>query len=117
MNLLKDIFEKWDPGIKHKKIKILNGEYQEWLERYPAFTTNPNIQVSEFKNVELDEKMFGPFEYPDWAYSDPEDEILKEERRRKSKLKNESGSNKNIDVEMYHGDNMMTYCHLDPSLR
>jgi len=107
INLLKDIFEKWDPGIKHKKIKILNGGYQEWLERYPAFTTNPNIEIPEFKNVELD-KIFETLEYPDWVYSDSEDEILKEERRMKNKLNKKSNSNKDIDVEMDHGDNKLT---------
>lgn len=102
VNLLKNIFEKWDPGIKHNKIKILNGGYQEWLERYPAFTTNPNIQIPEFNNAEDEilETLKGDFEYPDWVYSDEEDEVLKEERMRKSKL-----NNKNIDVEMDHGDN------------
>lgn len=102
VNLLKNIFEKWDPGIKHSKIKILNGGYQEWLARYPAFTTNPNIQIPELNNVENEilETLKGDFEYPDWVYSDEEDEILKGERIRKSKL-----NNKNIDVEMDHGDN------------
>lgn len=102
VNLLKDIFEKWDPGIKHSKIKILNGGYQEWLARYPAFTTNPNIQIPELNNVENEilETLKGDFEYPDWVYSDEDDEILKEERIRKSKL-----NNKNVNVEMDHGDN------------
>lgn len=97
INLLKNIFEKWDPGIKHKKIKILNGGYQEWLERYPAFTTNPNIQIPEFNNVEND--ILEMFEYPDWVIPD-ENESL-EERKRKSKLNNK-GSNK--DIEMEHSD-------------
>lgn len=103
INLLKNIFEKWDPGIKHKKIKILNGGYQEWLERYPAFTTNPNIQIPEFNNVE--NEILEMFEYPDWVISSPdeENEILKEEQKRKSKLNNMKGSNK--DIEMDHGDN------------
>lgn len=96
--LLKNIFEKWDPGIKHNKIKILNGGYQEWLERYPAFATNPNIQIPEFNNVK--NEILDSFEYPDWVYSDEEDEGLKEERIRKNKL-----NKKNMDVEMDHGDN------------
>lgn len=98
VNLLKNIFEKWDPGIKYNKIKILNGGYQEWLERYPAFTTNPNIQIPEFNNVE--NEILSTFEYPDWVYSDEEDEGLKEEQIRKNKL-----NKKNMDVEMDHGDN------------
>ncbi|KAL6255320.1 hypothetical protein P5V15_013660 [Pogonomyrmex californicus] len=106
LNLLKDIFEKWDPGKKYKKIKILNGGYQEWLNRYPAFTTNPNIKIPEFNNVEDD--ILESFEYPDWVNSDEEDEILKEERRRKNILNNSRRPNKDIDVEMDHGDNKST---------
>ncbi|XP_018050969.1 PREDICTED: ubiquitin carboxyl-terminal hydrolase 8-like [Atta colombica] len=107
INLLKDIFEKWDPGIKHKKINILNGGYQEWWERYPAFTTNPSIEVPEFKIVTLDEKILDTFEYPSWACSDSEDEILKkeEEQETENKLNNMIGSNNSIDMEMDHGDN------------
>ncbi|XP_011065993.1 PREDICTED: ubiquitin carboxyl-terminal hydrolase 8-like isoform X3 [Acromyrmex echinatior] len=107
INLLKDIFEKWDPGIKHKKIKILNGGYQEWWERYPAFTTNPSIEVPEFKIVALDEKILDTFEYPSWACSDSEDEILKkeEEQETKNKLNNVISSNNGVDMEMDHGDN------------
>jgi len=101
VNLLKNIFEKWDPGIKHNKIKILNGGYQEWLERYPAFTTNPSVQIPEFNNVE--NEILSTFEYPDWVYSDEEDEGLKEEQIRKNKL-----NKKNMDVEMDHGDNKST---------
>ncbi|XP_026830391.1 uncharacterized protein LOC113563228 [Ooceraea biroi] len=46
LNILKDIFEKCDPGTKHKKIKILNGGYQKWLMTYPTFTTNSNVAVA-----------------------------------------------------------------------
>ncbi|XP_071553490.1 uncharacterized protein [Temnothorax nylanderi] len=95
VKILKEIFEKWDPGVKHNKIKILNGGYQEWLERYPAFTTNPNIQIPNINNIE--NEILETFEYPDLSavYSNEE-----EERIRKKKL-----NNKNIDVEMDHGDN------------
>lgn len=103
INLLKNIFEKWDPGIKYKKIKILSGGYQEWLERYPAFTTNPSIQIPEFNNVV--NEILQTFEYPDIDDSDEENDILKEERRRKSKLNNMRGSNNDVDVKMDHDDN------------
>lgn len=103
INLLKTTFEKWDPGIKYPKIKILSGGYQEWLERYPAFTTNPNIQVPEFNNVV--NEILETFEYPDIYESDSEEEIIKAERRRKSKLNKIRASNKDIDMEMDHGDN------------
>ncbi|XP_070523266.1 ubiquitin carboxyl-terminal hydrolase 8 isoform X3 [Cardiocondyla obscurior] len=98
VNLLKNIFEEWDPGIKHNKIKILNGGYQEWFERYPAFTTNPSIKVPEFNNIE--DEILKTFEYPEWVYSDDEDEAVNEEQQRKNKL-----NNKNINIEMDHCDN------------
>jgi hypothetical protein len=103
INLLKTTFEKWDPGVRYPKIKILNGGYQEWLERYPAFTTNPNIQVPEFNDV-VNEVLVA-CEYPNIPSSDEEDEILKAERIRKSKLNKKRGSNKDIDMEMDYGDN------------
>ncbi|XP_011690756.1 PREDICTED: ubiquitin carboxyl-terminal hydrolase 8-like isoform X2 [Wasmannia auropunctata] len=102
VNVLKNIFEKWDPGTDHKRIKILNGGYQAWLERYPAFTTNPNIQMPEIKYVEFDEKILESFEYPDYVNSDPEDENM-EKQRTKNEFNNVSGFIK--DVEMDHGDN------------
>ncbi|XP_024893330.1 ubiquitin carboxyl-terminal hydrolase 8-like, partial [Temnothorax curvispinosus] len=95
VKILKEIFENWDPGIKHNKIKILSGGYQEWLERYPAFTTNANIQIPNINNIE--NEILETFEYPDLSavYSNEE-----EERIRKNKL-----NNKNMDMEMDHGDN------------
>ncbi|XP_077270514.1 uncharacterized protein LOC143901807 [Temnothorax americanus] len=97
VKILKEIFDNWDPGIKHNKIKILNGGYQEWLERYPAFTTNPNIQIPNINNIEND--ILETFEYPDLSavYSNEE-----EERIRKNKLNNK---NMDMEMEMDHGDN------------
>ncbi|KMQ82246.1 ubiquitin carboxyl-terminal hydrolase 8, partial [Lasius niger] len=45
--ILKDLLENWDRGTVYKKIKILNGGYQEWLARYPAFATNPSVDETE----------------------------------------------------------------------
>ncbi|XP_028046252.2 ubiquitin carboxyl-terminal hydrolase 8 isoform X2 [Monomorium pharaonis] len=108
INLLKNIFEKWDPGIKYNNIKILSGGYQEWLQRYPAFTTNSNVQIPEFNNVVND--ILQTFEYPD-IESDEENDILKEERRRKSKLNNTNSSNKDIDMEMDYDNKPATFRH------
>ncbi|XP_026825468.1 uncharacterized protein LOC105287721 isoform X2 [Ooceraea biroi] len=71
LNILKDIFEKCDAGTKHKKIKIFNGSYQEWLMTYPTFTTNSNMAVPEFNDVanaqqfENPDAPCGPTRHPD----------------------------------------------------
>ncbi|XP_072764207.1 uncharacterized protein [Anoplolepis gracilipes] len=95
--ILKDILENWDPGTKYKKIKILSGGYQEWLQRYPAFTTNPNIdnQITESENIE--NEILETIEYPEWV-NESEVEI------RKSKLNNIKASNMDVDEKMDKGD-------------
>ncbi|KAM0731384.1 Ubiquitin carboxyl-terminal hydrolase 8 [Formica fusca] len=95
IHILKNILEHWDPGTKYNKIKILNGGYQEWLQRYPAFATNPNIdnQITESKDIE--NKILETIEYPVWVN---EVEIAK------SKLDNTKASNVNVDEEMDKGD-------------
>lgn len=100
LSIFRDILDKWDPGVKYKKIKILNGGYQEWLARYPAFVTNPNVIVPELDSIA--NEILGTIEYPDWLNEDEEDEFFKKAR---SKLNNAKTSNKNADVEMAHGDN------------
>lgn len=98
LHILKDILENWDPGTKYNKIKILNGGYQEWLQRYPAFTTNPNVdnQVTKSKNIE--NEILETIEYPEWV-NENEVEIMR------SKLNNTKASNINVDEEMDKGDN------------
>ncbi|XP_032671756.1 ubiquitin carboxyl-terminal hydrolase 8-like isoform X2 [Odontomachus brunneus] len=106
LSIFRDILEKWDPGMRYKKIKILNGGYQEWLARYPAFVTNPNVIVPELDSVA--NEILGTIEYPDWLNEDEEDEFLKKAR---SKLNNAKTFNKNTDVEMAHGDNKSASKH------
>jgi hypothetical protein len=39
-----DLFQ-WDVGVAYKRDPlILAGGYSEWLECYPALTTNPQVQ-------------------------------------------------------------------------
>ncbi|CAL1681665.1 unnamed protein product [Lasius platythorax] len=98
LHVLKDTLKNWDPGTKYEKIKILNGGYQEWLQRYPAFATNPNInnQITESKNIE--NEILETIEYPEWV-NENEVEITK------SKLYNIKASNIDVDEEMDEGDN------------
>ncbi|RLU22130.1 hypothetical protein DMN91_006510 [Ooceraea biroi] len=101
LNILKDIFEKWDPGTKYKKIKILNGGYQEWLMTYPTFTTNSNVAVPEFNDVANEILDFIPIEYPDWLHSDEENE---DSTKAQNKPSNAATAVKDVDMEMDHGD-------------
>ncbi|KAL6429093.1 hypothetical protein ACFW04_008107 [Cataglyphis niger] len=95
--ILKNSLELWDPGTKYNKIKILNGGYQEWLQRYPAFVTNPNIdnQITESKNIE--NEILETIEYPEWV-NENEVEITK------SKFNNIKASNIDVGEEMDKGD-------------
>lgn len=102
INLLKNIFENWDPGMKHKNIKILNGGYHEWLKRYREYTTNPNPTMFEYTIIP---KMTSKTKYLHWMYSNnKKDETLKEEQRKENKINNMIDSNKIIDIEMNQGD-------------
>ncbi|XP_043250566.1 ubiquitin carboxyl-terminal hydrolase 8-like [Colletes gigas] len=76
LNTLRKILENWDPGIRHTKITILDGGYAEWVTRYPAFTTNPNIP-EPVVNDDIMNEMLDDIEYPDWIHSDDEDSINK----------------------------------------
>ncbi|XP_067012393.2 ubiquitin carboxyl-terminal hydrolase 8 [Anabrus simplex] len=43
--VLRDILTKWDLQVKYKKNPvILDGGYEEWLLRYPAYTTNSKVK-------------------------------------------------------------------------
>ncbi|XP_015429538.1 PREDICTED: ubiquitin carboxyl-terminal hydrolase 8 [Dufourea novaeangliae] len=75
LSIFRKILENWDPGIKHGKITILDGGYAEWITRYPAFTTNPNISEPTLNNTS--NEMLDNIEYPEWIHSDEEDSINK----------------------------------------
>lgn len=110
LNMLKDIFEKWDPGTKYKKIKILNGGYHEWLTRYPAFTTNPKVAMPELNDVANEIMDLGiEIEYPNWLHSDEEDEIGKKTQGKpKNAQPRPSAATKDVEMEMDHGDTKST---------
>lgn len=99
IKILKDILMKWDPGVKYKKIKYLNGGLSEWVTTYPAITFNPNAIMPEFNN-DTDStinSILGTIEYPEIQ----DEEILKLNKR----------DVVNKDVEMDHGDNKTAFKH------
>ncbi|CAL1680672.1 unnamed protein product [Lasius platythorax] len=69
LHILKDTLKNRDPGTRYEKIKILNGGYQEWLKRYPAFTTNFTIvnQIDESNNKNIENEILETIEYPEWV--------------------------------------------------
>ncbi|XP_078040551.1 ubiquitin carboxyl-terminal hydrolase 8 [Augochlora pura] len=105
------ILENWDPGIINKKVTILDGGYKEWLTRYPAYTTNPNIAEPKLNNIPTE--ILDDIEYPEWIHFDDEDNlnktrekkmlslksVNKEENTRKDVSTNEIGY-KQMDVEI-----------------
>lgn len=81
LNILRKILEDWDPGIKYKRITILDGGYAEWLTRYPAFTTNPNIAEPALNDI--GDEILDNIEYPEFIHLDAEENIV---RSRENKL-------------------------------
>ncbi|XP_076249368.1 uncharacterized protein LOC143188803 isoform X2 [Calliopsis andreniformis] len=86
LNILRKILEDWDPGIKYKKITILDGGYAEWIARYPQYTTNPDI-ISEPPALTVSNEMLDDIEYPDWVHSDDEDSIIKSRENKVNNLR------------------------------
>ncbi|OAD53212.1 Ubiquitin carboxyl-terminal hydrolase 8 [Eufriesea mexicana] len=85
LNILRKILEDWDPGIKYKRITILDGGYAEWITRYPAFTTNPNIAEPSLNDVP--NEVLDNIKYPDWIHLDEEENIIKLRENKSNKLK------------------------------
>lgn len=101
LNVLRKIFEDWDPGIKHKKLTILDGGYAEWIVRYPQFTTNPNVAEPTSNNVP--DEILDTIEYPEWGHSDDEDSIIKSRESEANSLrsvhKSEATSEANVSAD------------------
>ncbi|XP_033210008.1 ubiquitin carboxyl-terminal hydrolase 8-like isoform X3 [Belonocnema kinseyi] len=63
LSVMKDLLIKWDPGVKHKRIAILQGGYSEWLNLYPQFVTNPDVKLPNSQENSLNE-ILDDFEFP-----------------------------------------------------
>ncbi|XP_035723560.1 ubiquitin carboxyl-terminal hydrolase 8-like [Vespa mandarinia] len=91
LNIFKETLLKWDPATKYKKIVILDGGYNEWLMRYPAHTTNPNVTISE--TVEANNDILEDFvldSYPVWVNNDDENAIKKQSQIKSNFIKDKS---------------------------
>ncbi|XP_013173462.1 PREDICTED: ubiquitin carboxyl-terminal hydrolase 8 isoform X3 [Papilio xuthus] len=66
LHLLKTILLKWDIKVQYARQPLaLLGGYEDWLLKYPAFTTN-HLAVPPSQNSMLDD-MLGEIEYPSWS--------------------------------------------------
>ncbi|KAF7413846.1 hypothetical protein HZH68_002335 [Vespula germanica] len=91
LNIFKETLLKWDPATKYKKIVILDGGYNEWLMRYPAYTTNPNVTISETDEVNNDIlEDFVLDSYPIWVNNDDENTIKKQSQSKSNFIKDKS---------------------------
>ncbi|XP_076644083.1 uncharacterized protein LOC143354148 [Halictus rubicundus] len=109
LNVFRKILENWDPGIQHKKITILDGGYAEWLTRYPAYTTNPNI-IAEPKLDNVSSEILDTIEYPEWIHFDDEDDVNK---WREKKLHSLKSVNKDEIARTNISTNDIVYKHMD----
>ncbi|XP_049885571.1 ubiquitin carboxyl-terminal hydrolase 8 isoform X3 [Pectinophora gossypiella] len=64
--LLKTILLKWDVKVHYSRPPLaLWGGYEDWLLKYPSFTTNP--QVVPPSQADMMEDMLGDIDYPNWS--------------------------------------------------
>lgn len=63
----------------------MDGGYAEWLTRYPAFTTNPNIVEPSLHDIA--DEILDNIEYPELIHLDEEENIIKSRENKLIKLK------------------------------
>ncbi|CAF4881216.1 unnamed protein product [Pieris macdunnoughi] len=70
LHLLKTILLKWDIKVQYSRQPVaLWGGYEDWLLKYPAFTTNPQA-IPPSQDIMLDD-MLGEIDYPNWSDLNP----------------------------------------------
>ncbi|XP_052750897.1 ubiquitin carboxyl-terminal hydrolase 8 isoform X2 [Galleria mellonella] len=66
LHLLKTILLKWDVKVHYARPPVaLKGGYEDWLLKYPAFTTNP--QAVPPRQEEFLDDMLSEIDYPNWS--------------------------------------------------
>ncbi|XP_034937232.1 ubiquitin carboxyl-terminal hydrolase 8 [Chelonus insularis] len=71
LTILKDILDKWDPGIVKPKPLILEGGFKEWINVYPTYVTNPNVTLPSTKSEEDSMiEILEEISYPEWIPGD-----------------------------------------------
>uniref|UniRef100_A0A2A4K4J0 Ubiquitin carboxyl-terminal hydrolase n=1 Tax=Heliothis virescens TaxID=7102 RepID=A0A2A4K4J0_HELVI len=70
LHLLKTILLKWDVKVQYSRPPLaLLGGYEDWLLKYPAFTTNP--QAVPPRQDDFMDDMLGEIDYPTWSDVSP----------------------------------------------
>ncbi|KAJ8711987.1 hypothetical protein PYW08_008941 [Mythimna loreyi] len=70
LHLLKTILLKWDVKVHYARQPLaLHGGYEDWLLKYPAFTTNP--QCVPPRQDDFMDDMLGEIDYPTWSELSP----------------------------------------------
>ncbi|XP_047034477.1 ubiquitin carboxyl-terminal hydrolase 8 isoform X3 [Helicoverpa zea] len=70
LHLLKTILLKWDVKVQYSRPPLaLLGGYEDWLLKYPAFTTNP--QAVPPRQDDFMDDMLGEIDYPTWTDVSP----------------------------------------------
>ncbi|XP_026738655.1 ubiquitin carboxyl-terminal hydrolase 8 isoform X2 [Trichoplusia ni] len=68
--LLKTILLRWDVKVQYSRPPLaLEGGYEDWLLKYPAFTTNPQAQPP--RQDDFMDDMLSEIEYPNWSEVSP----------------------------------------------
>ncbi|XP_063231097.1 ubiquitin carboxyl-terminal hydrolase 8 isoform X2 [Bacillus rossius redtenbacheri] len=66
LSILRSILTKWDPGVEYKhKPVVLKGGYQEWLDTYPSFTSNPRAGAPSQSSGDSLDSLLNSIEYAD----------------------------------------------------
>ncbi|XP_046972302.1 ubiquitin carboxyl-terminal hydrolase 8 isoform X1 [Vanessa cardui] len=71
LHLLKTILLKWDVKVQYSRQPLaLSGGYEDWLLKYPAFTTNPQV-IPPSQESTLDDIMLDGIDYPNFSDLSP----------------------------------------------
>ncbi|CAH2095564.1 unnamed protein product [Euphydryas editha] len=71
LHLLKTILLKWDIKVQYSRQPLaLSGGYEDWLLKYPSFTTNPQATPPSQQSM-LDDIMLDGIDYPNFSDLSP----------------------------------------------
>lgn len=69
--LMKEILTKWDPGKSKGNLVMLEGGFNEWINVYPTFVTDPNVTCPSDWDNHPEYDLIPKIEYPSWLSTDP----------------------------------------------
>ncbi|XP_057340228.1 ubiquitin carboxyl-terminal hydrolase 8-like isoform X2 [Microplitis mediator] len=69
--LMKEILTKWDPGKTKGDLVMLEGGFNEWINVYPQFVTDPNVTCPSDWDDHPEYDVMPKIEYPSYLNTDP----------------------------------------------